>query len=217
MRRTKIVCTIGPATHSFERIEALVKTGMDVARLNFSHGRVEEHRQRIEWIRAAEKKWDKPIGILLDIQGPKIRLGELAEETITIATGETVRVVSDPARRDDGAVKTLPILYKPLLEQIKPGHTIYLDDGLVELRVESVSPDFAMCSVVTGGELRSRKGVSLPQVEVDLPALDENDAEHIRFGVQHGVDFVAAVLCATPRARPRGRPLHPRRGAGGNR
>lgn len=201
MRRTKIVCTIGPATESVEMMEALIRAGMDVARLNFSHGSVDEHRERVERLRQLEAKLDKPIGILIDIQGPKIRLGELPGERLTIEKGETVYVTPDAqaAGAIDGR-PVLPIIYPPLLSQIGPGQTIYLDDGLVELRVEAVDPanDRAACVVVTGGELRSRKGVSLPDVDVDLPAIDDADIEHIRFGVEAGVDFVAASFVRRP-------------------
>lgn len=168
MRKTKIVCTIGPATDSLEQIEALIKAGMDVARLNFSHGTIEEHKQRIDWIREAEKRCGKPIGILLDIQGPKIRIGDIQAPAIFLEKDEVVHVF--PGSRVDqlqADAKVLPIMYPPLLEQIKPGHTIYLDDGLVEFTVDVVLDDRAICKVVTGGELRSRKGVSLPQVAVD--------------------------------------------------
>ena len=193
MRRTKIVCTIGPATQEAEMMEALIRAGMDVARLNFSHGSVGEHRARIEILRRLEKELERPVGILIDIQGPKIRLGDLGKEGVHLTKGEHVYVTpsTDPIEAS-GNVKVLPILYPPLLEQVGPGQTIYLDDGLVELRVEEVGADRARCIVVAGGELRSRKGVSLPEVDVDLPAIDEADIEHIRFGVEAGVDFVAA-------------------------
>gem|GEM_PF-5844230 len=201
MRRTKIVCTIGPATESLEMMEALIHAGMDVARLNFSHGSLEEHGARIERLRFLEKKLGKPIGILVDIQGPKIRLGELAEERPVLEKGERVYVTPDPSVKtaEDGR-RVLPIIYPRLLEQIGPGQTIYLDDGLVELRVEAVDPAAgrALCTVVTGGELRSRKGVSLPEVDVDLPAIDGADEEHIRFAVEAGVDFVAASFVRRP-------------------
>jgi len=200
VRRTKIVCTIGPATERPEMLEALVRAGMDVARLNFSHGSVEEHRERIEALRSLEQKLGKPIGILVDIQGPKIRLGELTGGKVTIEKGQRVYVTPDPQAPDviEGR-RVLPILYQPLL-QIGPGQTIYLDDGLVELKVEAVEREKnrALCVVVVGGELRSRKGVSLPDVDVDLPAIDEADIEHIRFGVEAGVDFVAASFVRRP-------------------
>lgn len=193
MRRTKIVCTIGPATESPQTLEALIRAGMDVARLNFSHGSVDEHRARIDLIRHLEEKVGKRVGILVDIQGPKIRLGNLGEDGIHLDKGEHVYVTPDPdlvgVPQD---VKALPILYPPLLKQIGPGQTIYLDDGLVELRVEETADAWARCLVVAGGELRSRKGVSLPEVDVDLPAIDEADVDHIRFAVEMSVEFVAA-------------------------
>lgn len=199
MRRTKIVCTIGPASESLEMIEALAEAGMDVARLNFSHGTLDEHKARIERIRAVEKKLKRTIGILLDIQGPKIRTGDLIGGRLSIQKGQTVYVapVADPSEAT-GDTPTLQISYEPLLDQLKPGYTIYLDDGLLELQVEEVDARRAVCRVVTGGVLRSRVGVSLPQVSVDLPAIDETDVEHILFGVKAGVDFVAASFVRRP-------------------
>lgn len=199
MRRTKIVCTIGPATESPEMIEALAQAGMNVARLNFSHGTLDEHRERIERIRAVERRLKRSIGILLDIQGPKIRTGDLPVDRFSIHKGQSVFVVPNAAPEGiEGDTPTLQISYAPLLDQLKPGYTIYLDDGLVELRVEEVEASRAACRVVTGGVLRSRMGVSLPQVEVDLPAIDETDVEHILFGVKMGVDFVAASFVRRP-------------------
>ncbi len=180
-------------------MEALVRAGMDVARLNFSHGSLEEHRARIERLREVAEKLGKPVGILIDIQGPKIRIGELPGDRCVIAAGEEVYVWPRPvAQCEPEGEKLLPILYPRLLEQLRPGQTIYLDDGLLELTVEEVLGDRARCRVVTGGELRSRKGVSLPEVDVDLPAIDEADIEHIRFGVEVGVDFVAASFVRRP-------------------
>lgn len=192
-RRTKIVCTIGPASEGQDQIENLIRAGMDIARLNFSHGTMEEHGKRIRAIRAAEKKLGKVIGILLDIQGPKIRLGEVQGGSMHIDPGEVVYVYGreEPCEVKNGR-KVLSVPYEPLLRQVGPGQTIYIDDGLIELAVEEIKGDCAVSRVITGGELRSRKGVTLPEVDVDLPAMDEADRTHIEFGVEMGVDFVAA-------------------------
>lgn len=199
VRRTKIVCTIGPATESVERIEALARAGMDVARLNFSHGTIEEHHARIEAIREVERRLERPIAILLDIQGPKIRLGDLPQGRLSVSAGEElyVRPGDGPAEVGSGPT-TLTIPYPRLLEQLSRGNTIYLDDGLVELTVLDVSDGRLRVQVVTGGELRSRNGVTLPEIDVDLPAVDEDDVRHIRFGVEAGVDFVAASFVRRP-------------------
>lgn len=199
VRRTKIVCTIGPATQSVEMVEALAEAGMDVARLNFSHGTIEDHHQRIKAIRDVERRLNRPIAILLDIQGPKIRLGDLPEGRLKVEAGEElfVRPGSGPAEVGLGPI-TLTIPYPRLLEQLVAGNTIYLDDGLVELTVLDVRGDRLMARVETSGELRSRNGVTLPEIDVDLPAVDATDVDHIRFGVEAGVDFVAASFVRRP-------------------
>ncbi len=200
MRRTKIVCTIGPATESVEMLERLVRAGMDVARLNFSHGTLEEHQNRINRLREVEKRVGRPIAILLDIQGPKIRLGDLPGGRLRITDGDTISIRPGGAEAtvDASSHVTLNIPYAPLLTQVGEGQTIFLDDGLVELRVVETHETHLTAKVVTGGELRSRNGVSLPDVAVDLPAIDENDIAHIQFGVEAGVDFVAASFVRRP-------------------
>ena len=200
LRRTKIVCTIGPATEAPETLEALARAGMDVARLNFSHGSLEEHGARIERLREVEKRVGRPLAILLDIQGPKIRLGDVPGGRLPVKSGETVFVspADKPVEVDPHGRVTLTIPYPGLLASLRPGHTIFLDDGLIELRVEGREGELLDARVVTGGELRSRNGVTLPDVDVDLPAIDENDIAHIRFGVERGVDFIAASFVRRP-------------------
>lgn len=189
MRRTKIVGTIGPACESAEQIAALIAAGMDVVRLNFSHGTLEEHAHRINTVRAAEKAAGRPVGILLDIQGPKIRIGDVPGAPKPINKGDQVTFTVDPEQVDD---ETIFVAYPRLPLDMKNGSVIFLDDGLIELRVESVCGSKVHCTVCTGGELKPRKGMTLPGVAVDLPALDERDIEHIRFGAEHGCDMVAA-------------------------
>ena len=200
MRRTKIVCTIGPATESLEMIEALARAGMDVARLNFSHGSLQEHAARIERIRQVEQSVGRPLAILLDIQGPKIRIGDVPGGRMPVAAGQPVYVSAQdgPVMVDPSGEVTLTIPYPQLLAQLAPGQTIFLDDGLIELRVERVEKERLLARVVTGGEIRSRNGVTLPDVDVDLPAVDATDIEHIRFGVERGVDFIAASFVRRP-------------------
>ncbi len=189
LRRTKIVCTIGPATEALEQIEALIAAGMDVARLNCSHGTLEEHAARIGNIREAEARARRSIGILLDVQGPKIRIGEVPPGRRMVAKGERLSFSVDP-RAADG--ESIYVAYPSLPLDVKPGSIIFLDDGLLELRVESVTGSSVTCVVTTGGELKARKGMTLPGVAVDLPPLGERDLEHIRFGAEHACDFVAA-------------------------
>nr|NLJ03016.1 pyruvate kinase [Bacillota bacterium] len=189
MRKTKIVCTIGPASESPETLRALIRAGMNVARLNFSHGALEEHLQRINSLREAAAELDANLAILLDIQGPKIRVGQLATGPIEIIPGQEYTLTVDPYPGDHSKIH---VDYPYLNRDLRPGSVIYIDDGLLELRVQEVKGPDVICQVVVGGELSARKGVSLPGVDVDLPALTKEDIEHIRFGVKHNVDFVAA-------------------------
>lgn len=187
MRRTKIVCTIGPASDGL--LDELILAGMDVARLNFSHGTLEEQGSRIRRLREAAGRQGRPIGILLDIQGPKVRIGRIEPDPLVLDNGQTFTFFREPLVGDAaGASVTYPDLYR----LVGPGSTVYLDDGLIELSVERVEGTTIYCRVVVGGVLRSHKGLSLPGVELDLPALTSTDADHIRFGVELGVDFIAA-------------------------
>ncbi|HBG01216.1 MAG TPA: pyruvate kinase, partial [Firmicutes bacterium] len=189
MRKTKIVCTIGPASESPETIRALIRAGMDVARLNFSHGALDEHLQRIKNLREAARELGTNLALLLDIQGPKIRVGRLAAGPIELIPGQNYTLTVDPYEGDEHKIH---VDYAHLNRDLHPGSVIYIDDGLLELRVQEIMGPDVICQVVVGGELNSRKGLSLPGVDVDLPPITKEDAEHIRFGVKHGVDFVAA-------------------------
>lgn len=186
MRRTKIVCTIGPA--SDERIDQLLAAGMDVARLNFSHGTLEEQSARIDRLRAAASDSGRTLGILLDVQGPKIRVGEMAPDSM-LRVGEPFVLVTETVV-GDGSRATVG--YKHLHKMVRSGDVIYLDDGLLQIKVEAIENEEIHTTVLIGGALTSRKGVSVPGVVVDLPAMTDKDADHIRFGVEKGVDMVAA-------------------------
>ena len=189
MRKTKIVCTIGPASESPEMIRALLRAGMDVARLNFSHGTLDEHLRRIHNLREAAKELGVNLALLLDIQGPKIRLGHLKEGPVELISGEEYILTVEPCEGDEQRVH---VDYPHLNRDLRPGAVIYIDDGLLELKVKEIKGPDVICQVIIGGQLSSRKGVSLPGVDVDLPPLTKEDVEHIRFGVRHGVDFIAA-------------------------
>ncbi|MGE5576662.1 MAG: pyruvate kinase [Syntrophothermus sp.] len=189
MKRTKIVCTIGPASQNVETLVKLVQRGMDVARLNFSHGSYEEHAARIAAVREAARRVGKRIAILLDIQGPKIRTGEMRGGKVPLQAGQMYALTTQPCVGDE---ERAHVPYPPLTRDLKPGHTIYLDDGLLEMQVMEVQPPEVHCKVVVGGELGSHKGVILSGVSVDLPACTEKDIADIRFGVSQDVDFVAA-------------------------
>lgn len=189
MRKTKIVCTIGPASESPEAIRALLRAGMDVARLNFSHGTLDEHLSRITNLREAAQELGVNLALLLDIQGPKIRVGKLTCGPIELVPGQQYILTSEPC---DGDEHRIHVDYPYLHRDLRPGAVIYIDDGLLELKVAEIKGTDVVCRVIIGGQLSSRKGLSLPGVDVDLPPLTKEDVEHIRFGVRHGVDFIAA-------------------------
>ncbi|HHT69644.1 MAG TPA: pyruvate kinase [Firmicutes bacterium] len=189
MRKTKIVCTIGPASESPETIRALLRAGMNVARLNFSHGALDEHLGRINNLREAAEELGVNLALLLDVQGPKIRVGRLPGGPIELIPGQEYTLTVEPCEGDETRIF---VDYPHLNRDLRPGSIIYIDDGLLELRVQNVQGPDVTCQVVVGGELSSRKGLSLPGVDVDLPPITKEDEEHIRFGVKHGVDFIAA-------------------------
>jgi pyruvate kinase len=189
MRRTKIVCTIGPATSSEERLEQLIRAGMNVARLNFSHGTQPEHALVIERIRTISARLGCAIAILQDLQGPKIRTGTLeGRSPVLLADGARVTITT---RAVVGNAETIPITYKQLPQDVKEGDRILLDDGLLELRMLGSDETDVQCLVVHGGVLKEHKGVNLPGVAVSAPALTEKDRDDLKFGVRHGVDYIA--------------------------
>ncbi len=159
--RTKIVATIGPASSTPERLKQMVQAGMNVARLNFSHGSYEEHARMVSLLRSVSKELDTPITLLQDLQGPKIRVGKLPEGEINITEGAQLTLV--PLDEFDGQPDTVSIDYPYLAEEAQPGAQVLLDDGLLELKVEKVKDKAVICTVVEGGVLKSRKGVNLPK------------------------------------------------------
>lgn len=196
MRRTKIVCTIGPATTSEERLEALIQAGMNVARLNFSHGKQEEHAATIARIRTISTRLGCPIAILQDLQGPKIRVGSLQDgHPIKLIDHTQVTITSHPVAGD---AQTIPTTYTQLSQDVKIGDRILLDDGLMELRVLDTSATDVRCEVIHGGLLKEHKGINLPGVTVSAPALTEKDCADLRFGIMHGVDYVALSFVRKP-------------------
>src|ERR1043166_908030 len=185
-RRTKIVATIGPASASSEQLAELARAGMDGARLNLSHGTHEEHRDRARLIRATEAEIGRPIALIADLQGPKLRIGEL-EGPVTPARGEDV-VVAGSERFDDGE---LPVSPAVIGEVLQPGHEVLIDDGLVRLRVETIESGRARCAVLTGGVVSSHKGVNLPGVPIPIPSLTRKDMDDLDLAIELGVDFIA--------------------------
>ncbi|WP_328392332.1 pyruvate kinase [Nocardia sp. NBC_00416] len=195
MRRTKIVCTLGPATATEERIRELVESGMDVARLNFSHGEHSDHAENYKKVRQACDDLSRAVGILADLQGPKIRLGRFAEERTVWATGETVRITVDDIVGSHDRVSTT---YKQLAADAKSGDRLLVDDGKVGLEVIRVEGNDVVCEVTEGGPVSNNKGVSLPGMDVSVPALSEKDIEDLEFALNLGVDFIALSFVRSP-------------------
>ena len=186
-RRTKIVATLGPATATPEQVLGLARAGMDGARLNFSHGTHEQHAENARLVRDAQAQVGRPIALIADLQGPKLRIGEL-EQPMMLGSGDEVIVTGDG---DGGRDGELPVRPSVVGQVLQPGHDVLIDDGLVRLRVEAVAQGRARCEVVVGGVVAAHKGVNLPGVPVPIPALTRKDAEDLEFALQLGVDFVA--------------------------
>jgi pyruvate kinase len=187
--KTKIVATIGPASSSNPLLKKMISSGMDVARLNFSHGSHEEHASVIKRIRALSKTMNRPVGIMADLQGPKIRTGKLKNgKSVWLKKNRTVRVTN---KIISGTTDVISTTYSRLIHDIKAGDTLLVDDGLIELKVLSKTKDAASCKVVQGGLLKENKGINLPGVNVSAPSLTRKDRRDINFGVKSGVDFFA--------------------------
>ncbi len=189
MLKTKIVCTIGPASKSEKVMTEMMKAGMNVARLNFSHGDHEYHKEIIETFRRVRKKLDKPAAIMLDTKGPEVRIGTFAEGKIFLAEGE---IFTLSGKECEGDATRVSVTYADLPSQLKIGDRVLIDDGRIEMTVESIDGSEIACRVVTGGELTNRKGVNIPNVKLDLPYLSDRDMDDLRFGVEMDVDYVAA-------------------------
>ncbi|MBP1993258.1 pyruvate kinase [Paenibacillus eucommiae] len=189
MRKTKIVCTIGPASESLENLKRLLEAGMNVARLNFSHGDYQEHGARITNIRQACEETGKIAAILLDTKGPEIRTGKLKEEPIELVQDKHIILTTEEILGD---AERISVTYPELPRDVQIGSTILVDDGLIGLLVVGISGSEIECRVVNGGLLKSKKGVNVPGVKIKLPGITEKDANDIIFGIEQGVDFIAA-------------------------
>jgi len=189
MRRTTIVCTIGPASETNELLERMILSGMNVARMNFSHGTHEDHSRRLAAVRQAAANVGKNIAIMLDTKGPEIRLGYLEKDFVRLKTGDTVYLTTESIK---GNEQILPVSYQGLPKDVKPGNQVLISDGLIALRVVSITGEKIECLVENGGELTSQKGVNVPGVYVKLPAITERDEQDIIFGIENNFDFVAA-------------------------
>lgn len=187
-KKTKIVCTIGPATESKEKLTELVKAGMNVVRLNFSHGNFEEHQVRVDNIREVMKETGKTVAILQDLGGPKIRIGTFKDGSINLVSGQTFTLTADEF---EGTAEKVHVNYSELPKEVKPGAFIMLKDGAMKLEVvETKGPDI-ITKVIAGGKLSGKKGVNVPGANLSIKSLTEKDREDVKFGIKNGVDFVA--------------------------
>ncbi len=187
--KTKIVATIGPASNTRPVLEKLILAGMNVARLNFSHGSYEEHTGVIRLIRSLSREMNKPVGILLDLQGPKIRTGKLENgEPILLKKNGKINITT---RKIPGTAETISTTYDKLIGDLKKGDTLLLDDGLIELKALSMTKDTVSCKIIYGGILKENKGINLPGVNVSASSLTEKDRKDLNFGIKAGVDYFA--------------------------
>lgn len=187
--RTKIVATIGPASKSPEIIRQMVNAGMNVARLNFSHGSYEDHAETVKLLRQVSAELDNPITLLQDLQGPKIRIGYLPSQEIELVDGELLTLV--PVDEFDNQPHTVPIDYPYLAEEAETGAEVLLDDGLLELKIEEIQGNAVQCRIIEGGILKSRKGVNLPSLTLRLPSFTAKDEQDLDFGISQGIDWVS--------------------------
>lgn len=189
MRKTKIVCTLGPATNDVEIMKQLIQNGMDAARINFSHGTYETHAETIAKLKQAREELNAPIPLILDTKGPEIRVKTFKEDKVRLEEDATFTLTT---REVEGDMNIVSVTYADLPKDVHRGSRILIDDGLIELKVEDITETDVVCKVVNGGVMKSRKGVNLPGVEVNLPSLMEKDIEDLKFGVENGFDIVAA-------------------------
>ncbi len=188
MRKTKIVCTLGPATNSAEKISQLITAGMNVARLNFSHGSQQSHQQMIKLIRQISAELNQPVAILQDLQGPKLRVGKIKSGRVSLKPGAEIKIVTEDIIGDATIISTS---YKDLATDVQKDDLILLDDGLIRLKVLSAGTNFVNCLIVEGGILSDHKGLNLPGVRISQPSLTEKDKQDLQFGISQDVDLVA--------------------------
>ncbi len=199
MRKAKIVCTIGPASSSPAILNRLIESGMNAARLNFSHGTHESHAAAIKAIREAAVRHETAVAIIQDLQGPRIRVGLLPQEGVQVTAGQMVRLqpstergdLLDEPRSSHGPVPVLPVTYPALTRDLRPGARVLINDGRIELRADQVRDNWVNCMVIGGGMVTSHKGMNLPGTSVSAPTLTEKDRHDLRFGVEHSVDYLA--------------------------
>ena len=194
MRKTKIICTLGPSTDKEGVLRELVASGMNVARFNFSHGSYEEHKGRLDMLKAVRAELNKPVAALLDTKGPEIRLKEFKNGVEMLEAGQTFTLTT---REVEGTKEICSITYKDLPQDVHEGGTIMLDDGLIKLAIKSVTDTDIVCEVLNSGKIKTKKGVNVPGVHLSMPYLSQRDRDDIIFGVQQGFDFIAASFVRT--------------------
>ncbi|MFH1216714.1 MAG: pyruvate kinase [Pseudomonadota bacterium] len=193
---TRIVCTLGPASESPEILSKIVLAGMDIARLNFSHGTYEEHERRLLAVRAAEEKWSRPIAVLMDLCGPKLRTGPMRDGAVILKYGTNVIIQAEPMQ---GTSERFSTIAPEFLRDLRVGDPVLLDDGLLELAVEKAGENEVVCRVVAGGALKSSKGINLPITPLSLPSITEKDKRDLAWGMEHSIDFVALSFVRSAR------------------
>lgn len=190
MKRTKIVCTMGPSTDDPEILGKIIDSGMDVARFNFSHGTYPEQKKRMDLLKQVRREKKKPIAILLDTKGPEVRTGTLkGGKSVKLESGQTFTLTT---RKVEGSSEMVSQTYKDLPQDLKAGDRVLIDDGLIEMKVVETTKTDVICRVENGGMLGERKGVNLPNVEIHLPNITDKDKADILFGIEQDIDFIAA-------------------------
>ncbi|MES9884786.1 MAG: pyruvate kinase, partial [Sedimenticola sp.] len=206
--KTKIVCTVGPVSNSQEVLERMLAEGMNVARLNFSHGELDNHGRNIKTLRRASSACGRRVAIMADLPGPKMRIGRLQQEPIRLSSGDRFTLTPDDIAGD---VTKVSVTIKDLARLVTVNDRLFLNDGLISLRVAKIDRNDVVCEVLTGGELRSRKGLNLPGIDLGVSAFTENDNRCLEFALGHGVDAVSQSFVATAgdvlRVRERAREL----------
>lgn len=194
-KKTKIVCTIGPATESQEMLENLLNAGMNVMRINFSHGDFAEHQKKVDNLKAAMSATGLPAAVLQDLGGPKIRIGNFKEGKTVLVPGSTFTLTTEEIDGDDSKVS---INYKNLPKEVAPGHTIFLHDGKKKLEVVEVKGNEVICTVIVGGEIKDRRGVNLPDSDLSISSLTDKDKKDLEFGIKNNVDYMALSFVRRP-------------------
>ena len=194
MRKTKIICTLGPSTDKDGVLRELIANGMNVARFNFSHGSHEEHKGRLDLLKSLREELGKPVAALLDTKGPEIRLKDFKNGTEMLEAGQTFTLTT---RDVEGTKEICSITYKDLPQDVAPGGTIMLDDGLIKLQIQTVNDTDIVCTVLNNGKIKNKKGVNVPGVHLSMPSMSQRDKDDIIFGIEQGFDFIAASFVRT--------------------